>query len=128
MADGDLIGRVVLLDSSKDNRGNFHNYVAIAYSPSTDKYLLVNFTTPIGNGNPFSIKIAKCEFPAILKHESEIEFKYPKEMSAADLRAKHKKSPNGMPYVCPGAVVLKIRNKIISGTEMSRDKSQAYGL
>lgn len=48
--------------------------------------------------------------------------------AAADLRNKSKKSPTGTPYVCPWAVVSKIRNKVISGTEMPRNKSQAYGL
>lgn len=128
MASGDLVGRVVRLDSSRDGRGNFHDYVAVAYAPDSDEYLLLNFTTPIGDGNPFSIKIARREFPLVLKHESEVEFRRPEQMSAADLRAQSRKAPNGTFCLCPWAVIQKIKNKISAGTEMPRMISQKYGL
>lgn len=127
MGNGDLLGRIIRLDSG-NGTNNFHDYVAIAYNTETDEYLLVNFTTPIGDGNLFSIKITKREFPAILKHDSEVEFRRPEEISAADLKSKARKAPNGSYYLCPYSVISKIKTKIKEGTEMPRKFSQKYGL
>lgn len=128
MAAGDLLRRVAKIDSDESGSGNYHNYVAIAYCPKTDEYLLVNFTTPIGKGNPFSILIRKREFPALLKHDSEIEFRRPLEISSKELANISKKAPNGTYLMCPLDVLTKIKKKIYEGTEMARGISRKYEL
>lgn len=125
----ELIGKIARYDSDPKSRGNYHDYVAIAYSDTTDEYLLVNFTTPSpGDGNPFTIVIKRKEFPAILKHDSEIEFAYPIEKLSTELKADAKVAPNGTLYTCSESVIKKIKSKIREGTEMEKGIARKYSL
>ncbi len=124
----ELIRSVAHLDSGSENSGNFHDYVAIAYNSSTRQYLLVNFTTLRGNGNPFSIRVKKKDFSALLRHDSEIEFGRPKELSESELKSLLKIAPNGRPYSCPPQLLERILAKIKEGTEMEKGIARKYSL